>query len=154
MSESPEKVIHKLAEPIAAQHNMFVTDVEIKQHQGTVVWVNVDSEENTVNVDKCSKISRELDFLLDAHDVMKRSYRLNVSSPGLSKPLTDIRQYKKNIGRYARVKYKSEESYNTVEGILSEVTDMNIKIKPENKDVKSFEIGFNELVETKILPKI
>lgn len=154
MSESPEKIIHELAEPIAAQYNMFVVDIEIKQHQGTVVWVNVDSEEKTVNVDNCSKISRELEFLLDAHGVMHGSYRLNVSSPGLSKPLTDIRQYRKNTGRYARVKFKSEEDYETAEGILSAVTDKDIELKPGDKDNKILKVGFDEIVETKILPKI
>lgn len=154
MSESPEKIIHELAEPIAAQYDMFVVDVEIKQHQGTVVWVNVDSEEKTVNVDKCSKISRELDFLLDAHDVMHGSYRLNVSSPGLSKPLNDLRQYRKNTGRYARVKFKTEDGYKTEEGVLSAVTDTDVELKPDDKDSKILKIGFDEIVETKILPKI
>ncbi|MGF1670941.1 MAG: ribosome maturation factor RimP [Balneolaceae bacterium] len=154
MSESQEKIIAKLAEPIAAQYDMYVVDVEIKQHNGIVVWINVDSESDVANVDKCSQISREIGFLLDAHNVIQNSYRLNVSTPGLSRPLSDIRQYKKNRGRIARVKYTSDGTYITVDGILSEVTESEIEVKPEEKDKEPIKIGFDKVVETKILPKI
>ena len=154
MQESPEKVIENLAEPIAAQLDMFVVDVEIKQDRGPVVWVSVDSETDIVNVDKCSELSRELGFLLDAHELMGGRYRLNVSSPGLSRPLSDIRQYRKNRGRYARVKFKTGDGYETVEGKLADVSDSKIEIVKENNGSEPLKIDFEQIAETKILPKI
>jgi len=154
MPETPEKIIENLAEPIAAQLDMFVVDVEIKQENGPVVWVNVDSESDIVNVDKCSEISRELGFLIDAHELMGGRYRLNVSSPGLARPLSDIRQYRKNRGRYARVKYKTDDGYKTVEGKLSDVSDSKIEIVTDDDGSEPLRIDLEQVAETKILPKI
>jgi len=78
---------------------MFIVDVEIKHQDMNVVWVSVDSEKGDVNLDKCSQISRELSFLIESENIFNKPYRLNVSSPGLSRPLTDNRQYAKNTGR-------------------------------------------------------
>jgi ribosome maturation factor RimP len=144
--------VKKLAEPIVEQEDLFLVDVEVKGANETVLWVYVDAEHNNFSVDTCTKISRELGFVLDAHDVIQSKYRLNVSSPGLSRPLTDIRQYKKNRGRVARVKFKSPEGYEKLEGVLKDVTGENIELEIDNENVKT--ILFDSIVETKIIPKI
>ncbi len=131
---------------------MFLVDIELKQQDMNVVWVYVDSEEGGVNLDVCSKISRELSFQVENEDIFPRSYRLNVSSPGLSRPLSDKRQYGKNIGRTVKVKYKQEGEYEKIEGILKEVTDNSVTIEDENGQTAT--IDFEHLVETKIVPKI
>src|SRR5690625_4833476 len=95
-------IIKHLAEPIVEQEDLYLVDVEEKGADETVLWIYVDSEKQDVSIEACTNISRELGFVLDAHDVIQSGYRLNVSSPGLSRPLTDQRQYKKNKGRTLR----------------------------------------------------
>ncbi|MEX0770361.1 MAG: ribosome maturation factor RimP [Balneolaceae bacterium] len=143
-------IIKKLAEPIVQQEDMFIVDVEIKGGNETVVWIFVDSEHGDVSVDSCTRISSELDFVLDAHEVFSTGYRLNISSPGLSRPLSDRRQYVKNLGRKARVKFKEPEGYRKLEGILSDISGDEIKIEMDKGD-HTF-IDFNKIVETKIIP--
>lgn len=152
MTTETNKIIKELAEPIAEQRDMYVVDVEIKQDQGSVVWVLVDSEEGNVNVDHCSEISRELAFLMDKQDLFSGRYRLNVSTPGLSRPLSDLRQYKKNAGRTARIKYKTDEGYNEVEGTIKQVLPGSIKLTTDNGTTTDIE--FSAIAETKIIPKI
>jgi len=152
MIHDPLKRIEELALPLVEQENMFLVDIELKQQDMNVVWVYVDSEEGGVNLDVCSKISRELSFQVENEDIFPRSYRLNVSSPGLSRPLSDKRQYGKNIGRTVKVKYKQEGEYEKIEGILKEVTDNSVTIEDENGQTAI--IDFKHLVETKIVPKI
>jgi ribosome maturation factor RimP len=144
--------IKKLAEPIVEQEDLFLVDVEVKGGNETILWVYVDSLNSNVSVEACTKISRELSFVLDAHDVISSKYRLNVSSPGLSRPLTDFRQYKKNKGRLARVKFKDPEGYLKLEGILQEVSEDAIQLMVEDESVKTIEL--DSIVETKIIPKI
>lgn len=144
--------IKELAQPIVEQEDMFLVDVEIKSASVPEVWVLVDAEEEGVNLDTCSQVSRELSFLLEEKNVFDKAYRLNVSSPGLSRPLSDRRQYLKNRGRTAKVKYKSNNEYFTVEGVLLNVTDEHIEVKPEDDTLVI--IPFEEIVETKIVPKI
>ncbi len=152
MKTDPLKRIEELALPLVDQADMFLVDVELKQQEMNVVWVYVDSENGNVNLEECSKISRELSFLVESEDLFPRAYRLNVSSPGLSRPLSDKRQYRKNVGRNVKVKYRNEDGYHKIEGVLKDVSDEFVKIEDENK--QSVSVEFNQLVETKVVPKI
>lgn len=152
MLSEPIKRIKEIAEPIIKQEDMFLVDVEVKHAKKMEVWVFVDSEKGGVNVGSCSKISRELSFLLEKENVIDSAYRLNVSSPGLSRPLSDKRQYAKNQGRTAKVKYKEKDEYFTDEGVIGEVDEQMFELITESN--KSRKITFSDVVETKIVPKI
>lgn len=152
MSSDPIIRIKELAEPLVSQHDMFIVDVEIKHQDMNVVWVYVDSEKDGVNLDECSRISRELSYLIESEELFDRSYRLNVSSPGLSRPLTDKRQYAKNKGRTANLKYKQAGNYEKIKGILKDVSADHVKIQHDKG--KETAIRFEDLVEAKIVPTI
>lgn len=142
--------ISELAESVLSTTDFFLVDVEIKGGDTPEVWVSVDAEDRGVNMDECADISNELSFLLDAHDIFSGKYRINVSSPGLSRPLVDRRQYPKNVGRKAKFKFKTDDEYSKVEGTLREVSDEGIIIALE--DDSSITVSFDNLVETKIIP--
>ena len=145
-----QKIID-LATPLAEEKGLYVLDAEIKA-AGAEVWVYLEADDRGVNLNECAKISNELGFLIEAHEVFDRKYRLNVSSPGLSRPLSDKRQYRKNEGRLASVKYKSSDDYLTVDGIITKVRDEDVVITDENE--KEHSISFDAIVETKIIPVI
>ncbi|MEX0649013.1 MAG: ribosome maturation factor [Balneolaceae bacterium] len=152
MSEAPEIRIKEIAEPIIKQEDLFLVDVEIKHAKLLEVWILVDSETGGVNVDVCSKISREIGFIIDSEEIFGSAYRLNVSSPGLGRPLTDRRQFAKNVGRTAKVKVQNEDKYSTVEGILEDVNETELVLLTDKNERRV--IDFDKLVETKIIPKI
>ena len=146
--------IKDLAEPLAEEQDLFVVDVEFKTGSGiNEVWVLIDSEHGGVNVDIYSEISKELGFLIEAHELFDKKYRLNVSSPGLSRPLSDKRQYKKNEGRVATIKFRNEDGeYKKIEGVITGVQDDVVAITDEEEIETT--IPFNTIVETKIIPVI
>ncbi len=146
------EVVKELSEPIINQQNMFLVDVELKHKKVPELWILVDTEEGGVNVDVCSAVSREVANLLEEQNVFGGAYRLNVSSPGLSRPLSDKRQYRKNIGRTAKVKYKIDDNYLTIEGVINAVENELITILDEKND--KVDIEFSQIVELKIIPKI
>ncbi len=152
MNEKQINIIKELAKPIVEQEDMFLLDVEIKNPGKTELWVYVDSEEDDISVTSCSKISRELEFVLDAYDLINSHYTLNVSSPGLSRPLTDHRQYRKNMGRRAKIKFKDEDGYQKLEGILRNISQMDIVLETENNDSQT--ILLDSIVETRIIPDL
>lgn len=142
--------ISELAESVLSTTDFFLIDVEIKGGDTPEVWVSVDGEDRGVNMDECAEISNELSFLMDAHDIFSGAYRINVSSPGLSRPLIDRRQYPKNVGRKANFKYKEDDEIQQVEGTLQEVSDEAVVIELE--DNSTVTVPFDDLVETKIIP--
>jgi ribosome maturation factor RimP len=148
------KNIKDLAEPLAEEHNSFVVDIELKTHSGqTEVWVLIDGEEGGVSLDTCAEISKELGFLIEAHDLFDKKYRLNLSSPGLSRPLSDKRQYRKNEGRVATIKFKNTDGeYIKIDGVITGIEDDFVELTDE--DEKEIQIPFDDIVETKIIPVI
>ena len=152
MQKETIKQIKEIAEPIVAQQDMFLVDVEVKHQKTPEIWILVDSELGDINLDSCSKISRRVGEKMEEEDIFSGSYRLNVSSPGLSRPLSDKRQYPKNRGREIKVKYRKEDDYHTVTGVLKDVDPEKLVLVREKED--EMEILFDDLVESKIIPKI
>lgn len=147
------QIIKDLATPLVEPKEVFIVDIELKTGSGlNEVWLYLDAEDRGVNLDECADISRELGFLMEAHELFEKKYRLNVSSPGLSRPLSDVRQYRKNQGRKAKVKYKNEEGYEKVEGSIVSVDEKGITIEDQNG--KSVSVLFDDIKETKIVPNI
>ena len=145
--------IKELALPLAEEKGLFLVDVELKTGGGTELWVYLDGEDRGVNLDECADISRELGFLIDAHELLDGKYRLNVSSPGLSRPLTDSRQYQKNIGRTIKVRFRAEnDETRKVQGELVSASDANITIAEEEEG--EIEVLFDSIIEAKIIPVI
>jgi ribosome maturation factor RimP len=79
--------------------------VELNLHKGNKLEVFIDCDSG-MTLDKCQHISRFLESYLDQPDVFGEHYVLEVSSPGLSRPLKLLRQYQKNIGRKVEVTLK------------------------------------------------
>lgn len=106
--------------------NCFV--VEVKHHQKTnKLEVFVDSDAG-MTFEKCQKISRYLEGVLDVELWLGEKYVLEVSSPGVGRPLKLKRQYFKNIGRTLEVRWNED---NTTEGLLKEANDLGISIEHE-----------------------
>lgn len=98
-----------------------------------VAEVYLDSE-SELNIDQLAEISREVGFLIETEDLIKGKYNLIVSSPGVDRPLKDIRQYRKNIGRRLRVHVSDDENLSMQEGTLTSVADDHIVLKEKNNE--------------------
>ncbi len=152
MTPDVTETIRELAAPLAEEKELFLVDVELKTGSGTEVWVYLDGEDKAVNIDECAEISRELGFLVDAHELLGDKYRLNVSSPGLSRPLTDRRQYKKNIDRTLKVRFRNEsQEVEKIEGVISSVNEDQVVLSSGGKETA---VSFESIIEAKIIPVI
>jgi ribosome maturation factor RimP len=98
----------ELAESLAGSHGVKVLDVEIV---GSVtrpqVRVFIDRE-GGVTLDECAAFSRALSALFDVEDPIPTSYTLEVSSPGLDRPLKKMKHFEQSIGKLAKVVLKQK----------------------------------------------
>lgn len=121
--------VRGLTEEVITGTNYFLVDVEVRGHKGTrVVEVYVDSEDE-MGHDDLALISKEVGFLLDVEDVIEGSYNLELSSPGIKRPLTMPQQYRKNVGRTLRVRFEDEETEEIVVGDLTDADDETIELE-------------------------
>ena len=149
MPSQTEK-IQEFLQPLVDQVNAYVVDIVIRgERSSKVIEIYIDSD-NGVSIEDCAEISRVLSEKLDEIDFIEGRYRLDISSPGLDRPLKLHRQYKKNIGRICKVKYLDEGKKKIIEGQLEEVSEDTIGIK---KDKKTYQIPFSEISETYIIPQ-
>jgi ribosome maturation factor RimP len=98
--------IIKLIEPLAASYGVELVDVEYQRERfGWVVRIYLDKE-GGVTLDDCSQISGEVGELIDVNDFINHPYTLEVSSPGLNRPLKGEKDFVRNIGKLVRIKTK------------------------------------------------
>ena len=102
--------IRAIAERVAASFGLEVFDVQFRREApGMVLRVQIDrpgpaaTAEESVSVDDCAKVSRDLSAILDVEDVVPAAYTLEVSSPGLDRPLRRPDDYTRFAGRRARL---------------------------------------------------
>ena len=129
----------------------FIVDIA---QNNTKVEVYIDCDSG-LSLGKCQKLSRYLEGIIDEEAWLGPKYILEVSSPGLTRPLIP-RQYAKNIGRKVKVQTETE----TFEGVLDKVENEAVFIsfttveKIEKKKVKTDvvkEIHFDDIKEIKII---
>lgn len=102
--------IRAVAERVAASHGLELFDLQLRRESiGWVVRVFIDrpgspgASDDSVGIEDCARVSRELSAILDVDDPLDRSYTLEVSSPGLDRPLRDERDFRRFTGRRAKV---------------------------------------------------
>jgi ribosome maturation factor RimP len=146
MQEIKEK-IKSLLTPILDQHQAFLTDLVVRNERGgKLLQVFVDTDVGVI-IEQCAEISRELAGEIDRENVIETSYRLEVSSPGIDKPLKLLRQYRKNIGRRFKVTYEKAGTRATIVGPLSSIVDDTLTFAPDKGEPVT--LRFSEIVESK-----
>src|SRR5215470_15076366 len=108
-----ETVVDKVSDiagRVAADHGLEIFDVQFRREaHGMVLRIQIDRPgpaavaEESVSVDDCARMSRELGAILDVEDVVPTAYTLEVSSPGLDRPLRRAQDYARFAGRLAKI---------------------------------------------------
>ncbi len=136
----------KFKEP--AFSDCFVIDVALEGGNKLRVFVDSDSG---ITLKKCQQINRYLKKHIEEQGWLGDNYSIEVSSPGLSRPLQYFRQYRKNIGRSIQVKLSDGSK---TEGVLTAATEKQIILeqlitvkegKKKKKQKIQKEIAFEEI---------
>jgi ribosome maturation factor RimP len=95
--------IKEIIEPVIKDMGMSLEDVELTKMAGKVLLRIFIDKENGVTLDDCEQVSREVEAQLDVEDPIPSSYILEVSSPGIDRPLKKPADFKRFSGKMARV---------------------------------------------------
>ncbi len=149
-----EKQIEELIDKVLIElgyEDCFLVELMVNN---TKVEAFLDSDES-VTYEKCRRISRKVEEVLDEELWLGEKYTLDISSAGVGRPLKFKRQYVKNVGRKIALKTETKKW----EGTLTEVKEESIIVlamvkdsnpKSKKKVEKEIEIAFDDIKESKI----
>src|SRR5205809_5195234 len=130
-AETVVEKVRDIAGRVAADRGLEICDVQFRREApGMVLRVQIDrpgpaaSAEESVSVKDCAHVSRDLSAILDVEDLVPTAYTLEVSSPGLDRPLRRDDDYRRFAGRRAKLVMREPVDGQTfVKGVLAGVDE-------------------------------
>lgn len=127
-----EQRCKELVMPIIEENQFELVDVEyVKEGANYYLRVYADKPDG-INIDDCVLISRQLEEKLDAEDFIQEAYILEVSSPGLGRPLKKDKDFQRSIGKNVEIKlYKPQDKQKEFQGCLTAFDEETVSIETE-----------------------
>ena len=140
--------IVQISNVIAEKLNFFVIDINFRgDNRKKIIEVFVDAEKN-IDADNLAEISREINSIIEEQDIIQQAYRLDVSTPGVDRPLKFLKQFPKHINRNFEVTYKTGNETNTITGKLLSVESEELTFLSDKKEVL---IEFKNITTAKVI---
>jgi ribosome maturation factor RimP len=138
--ESIVEQVRAMAARVAGGYGLDIFDVQYRREgSGMVLRVQIDrpgsgaTVEESVSVEDCAQVSRDLSALLDVEDVVPAAYTLEVSSPGLDRPLRQADDYRRFAGRRAKlVMREAVDGQTFFKGRLGGIDDGHVLIDADD----------------------
>jgi ribosome maturation factor RimP len=140
---SPDVVeqVRTVAARVAASYGLDIFDVQFRREAaGMVLRIQIDrpgpaaTAEDSVSVEDCAAVSRDLSAVLDVEDIVPTAYTLEVSSPGLDRPLRTADDFRRFAGRRAKlVMRESVDGQTFLKGRLGGVEGDRVVIDAEDR---------------------
>ncbi len=165
LSKETIEKIKSLAEEVSAREGCRLYDVELVGGSSLkTLRIFIDDPKASVSVEQCANVSRGLSLLLDVEDLVAGgSYDLEVSSPGLERPLRQMWHYEGAIGKSIAVTTRdllapingALGAAKSIKGELVEVTPEHILLKNKEKSKEvEWKVPFEQIHKAKVLFKM
>ena len=138
--ESYEQRTEELVLPIIEANHFELVDVEYVKEGGTWYLRAYIDKPGGISIDDCEAVSRRLSDILDEKDYIDEAYILEISSPGLGRPLRKEKDYKRSLGEEVEIRtYRMIEKQKEFTGTLKEYDEKTVTIEEEGGNVRTFE---------------
>ena len=106
MAETVIKQVEAVALPVLQELGIELVEVQYRREQAGWILRLVIDKQDGISLGDCAAVSREISQLLDIEDFIDQAYNLEVSSPGLNRPLKSLAEFERFVGRKAKIKTK------------------------------------------------
>ena len=139
-TNNSEKKVEAILMPIIEEKNFELVDVEfVKEGPNWYLRIYIDKE-GGITIDDCEAVSRALEVELDKNDPIEQAYILEVSSPGIDRPLKKESDFAKYAGEIVDIKlYKAFEGSKEYQGALEGLENNIVTITDDNGKEISFD---------------
>jgi ribosome maturation factor RimP len=144
--------LRHMLEPGVQALGFELVDVELEGRGArATLRVYIDGPQG-VGLDDCAKVSRQLSGILDVEDPIKGSYNLEVSSPGLDRPLVRPADFRRFAGETVKLRtYEPFDGRKNFKGRLAEVSDEGVVVEVE--EGQRFRLRFEAIERARLVPK-
>jgi ribosome maturation factor RimP len=149
---SMQERLSGIIEPVLSGMGYELVLLEYAPHQGSaLVRLYIDAA-GGITLGDCEQVSRAVEGALDVEDPIPHNYRLEVSSPGMDRPLVKREHYERFIGEQAHVQLIAPRAggRRKFAGVLRGLTDSGVRLQTAEGEV---ELGFNEIERARLVPR-
>lgn len=153
MSSSPDKFTQLLAPGVEGLGYELVGVEHLPMGKHSVLRIYIDSP-NGITVKDCSDVSHQVSGVLEVEEPIKGQFTLEVSSPGIDRPLFNLEQFKKFVGSDVKLKlYHAIEGQRKITGLIESVEGEEIKVTDIDSST-TFELQMDDIDKANIISKL
>jgi ribosome maturation factor RimP len=143
--------LKELLEPTVVSLGLELLGIEFSPSAGnTLLRIYIDAPERLVAIEDCEVVSREVSANLDISDPIASEYTLEVSSPGIDRPLFTAQQFAKWIGEQAKVSLSlPQEGRRRLQGFIQSVNTDSVNLLVDGKE---FIVAINNMDKARLVP--
>jgi ribosome maturation factor RimP len=121
--------------PLLTEQDVELVDLMINRGRArSILRLLVDKSEG-ITLDECARLNQEIGQLIERENIIQEGYVLEVSSPGLDRPLKSMRDFQRSLGKLVKfVLHQSIKGQNVWVGFVDEVDQENVLIRTENNE--------------------
>jgi ribosome maturation factor RimP len=132
-----------LVAPVLENLGYRLVRVKISGRDGQTVQIMAERPDGSMMIEDCETVSRELSPLLDAHDLISDAYRLEVSSPGIDRPLVRASDFENWAGHLAKIELREPvDGRRRFHGKLEGFEDGEVRVELDLPEIGATTIGF------------
>jgi ribosome maturation factor RimP len=144
--------IADLAEPVLGELGFRLIRVNVSGRDGGTVQIMAERPDGSITLDDCALISHRLSPLLDAYDPMPGSYRLEISSPGIDRPLVRPSDFETWKGHEAKIELTQMlDGRRRFRGLIEGLAGDSVRLKLEGEDEAAIALPLRLIGEAKLV---
>lgn len=140
--------LNQLFEEVINSLGYLLIDIVVRGDNHLRIFELYIDNEKGITTDDCVLVSRAINEKIEEEKIIDSNYRLDVSSPGIDRPLKFLVQYQKHLNRKFEVQYKVDDQVKKLMGKLLRIEADNLFFSEKNDEVK---INFNNIIKAKVL---
>ena len=153
MSGRQDKLTELLRPAVEGLNYELVGVEHLPMGKHTVLRIYIDSPDG-ITVKDCSDVSHQVSGVLEVEEPIKGAFTLEVSSPGIDRPLFNFEQFKKFVGSKVKLKlYHAIEGKRKITGVIESIEDDDINIKDAESE-QTFQLQIDDIDKANIISDI
>ncbi len=140
--------ISGLVQPVIVELGLELVDIQFRTESAGWILRFIIYKPDGLQLADCVAVSRQISYLLDIEDIIPQKYHLEVSSPGLDRPLSTRRDFERNKGEKVIIKIINDDNTRVLTGVIEMLIDNEVVIKTDQRNER---VNINDINKAELL---